>query len=614
MAVDINYFLTIIMIFIRMTSFFMVVRVFYPTGTPMILKVVFGIIISFAVAPGVDGSTISNITNNFTLAFFIINEIICGLVLGYITNLIFDVVTMAGSFMDMQIGLSMMNVVDPTSKNSVTMMSNLSNFFAIVIFFIIDGHHILIKSLVQSFSVVKIGAGVNFQTSFESFVEIFTQYFIIGIRIAIPIILILLITDLCMSLVSRTVPSLNVMILGMPIKIMVGLVSFVVLLPVMAKLIVYGVNILPDSFDKIFKYMQYAPLVLIFADDGDKTEQASPKKLEDARKKGQIARSKDVSIALTMVACTMAVMITFAALGNTLKQYLVQYLQAGILQTVDENTSGYIAQSFIVNSLKCILPFAFIILIAGVVAGLMQTRFLFTTETLKPKFSKLNPIAGFKNIFSKKSVADLIKNLAVVTVISLVAYNYIVNNYKDILTYGNLEFSALGGKVLSLITGIFVQISIVLILIAAIDYFVQIMFFKKDMKMSKQEVKDEYKQMEGDPQIKNKIKQKQREIASRRMMAAIPDATVVITNPTHLAIAIKYEDGKMEAPRVVAKGADFIALKIKEIAKENAVPIMENKPIARMLYEKVEIDEEVPQEMYQAVAEILAIVYNLNKK
>ena len=153
-----------------------------------------------------------------------------------------------------------------------------------------------------------------------------------------------------------------------------------------------------------------------------------------------------------------------------------------------------------------------------------------------------------------------------------------------------------------------------LVLIAAIDYFVQFRFFKKDMRMSKQEIKEEYKQMEGDPKIKGKIKQKQREMATRRMMSQVADATVVITNPTHLAIALKYEEGVSEAPKVVAKGADLVAIKIKELAKENDVPIMENKTLARMIYKEVEIDQDIPHHMYQAVAEVLAMVFKLKNK
>jgi flagellar biosynthetic protein FliR/FlhB len=158
------------------------------------------------------------------------------------------------------------------------------------------------------------------------------------------------------------------------------------------------------------------------------------------------------------------------------------------------------------------------------------------------------------------------------------------------------------------------KITIMLVIIGAVDYFIQVKLFNKDLKMSKQEVKEEYKQMEGDPQVKSKIKQRQREMASGRMMSSVADATVIITNPTHLAIAIKYEDGVNEAPKVVAKGAELIALKIKEIAKENNIPIMENKPLARLIYEQVEIEQEIPQDMFQAVAEILAVVYKLKKK
>lgn len=172
----------------------------------------------------------------------------------------------------------------------------------------------------------------------------------------------------------------------------------------------------------------------------------------------------------------------------------------------------------------------------------------------------------------------------------------------------------MGVEIKKLIVGIFTQISIVLVVIAAIDYFFQFRMHNKDLKMTKQEIKEEYKQSEGDPQLKGKIKQKQREMSQRRMMQSVADATVVITNPTHLAIALKYEEGSnMEAPKVVAKGADYAAIKIKGIAKENDIPIVENKPLARLMYERVEIDEDIPQDLYQGVAEILAVVMKLKK-
>ena len=253
-------------------------------------------------------------------------------------------------------------------------------------------------------------------------------------------------------------------------------------------------------------------------------------------------------------------------------------------------------------------------MIAGVAASIAQSGFMLTGEPLKPSFSKLNPIKGFKNIFSMKSLADLVKNLIVVTIVGYLGYKYVKDNYESILQISNIYLPSLGKEVLKLILGIFMQITIVLVIIGAIDYFIQFRLYNKDLKMSKQEVKEEYKQMEGDPQVKNKIKQRQREMASGRMMSSVADATVIITNPTHLAVAIKYEDGVNESPKVVAKGAELIALKIKEVAKENDIPIMENKPLARLIYDQVEIDEEIPQEMFQAVAEILAMVYKLKKK
>ena len=187
-------------------------------------------------------------------------------------------------------------------------------------------------------------------------------------------------------------------------------------------------------------------------------------------------------------------------------------------------------------------------------------------------------------------------------------------NYKSILSMGNVYFPSLGLEIKNLVMGIFTKITMLMIVLAIIDYVLQRRIFSKEMRMSKQEVKEEFKQMEGDPQVKGKIKQKQREMATRRMMQAVPDATVVITNPTHIAIALKYEEGGMNVPKVTAIGADNIAIKIKEIAKDNDIPIIENKPLARAIYDTLDIGSEIPGEMYQAIAEILALVFKMKKQ
>lgn len=611
--VNTAYFLALILVFIRLTSFFLVAKSLFPKGTPPILKGAIGMILSFAIISGINYQVVLEINNNYMLVYSVVSEIMSGVILGFIANMIFEFIRMAGGYMDIQIGLSMMNILDPSSETTSTPFSNLSYFISMVIFFIIDGHHLLIKCLIQSFKVVNIGQNIVFQDTFSVVLDAFREYFVVGVKIAIPLVLIIIITDLCMALVSRTVPAINVMILGMPVKMVVGLLTFIALLPIMIKIISYAFNLIPDIIEEMLKVLPAAPIVLIFANE-EKTEEATPKKKSEARKKGQIARSKDVGLAITMVTCTLVILLLSGMIVGNLKDTMVYFLQSGMLQDINEMSIKSIVLTVLMKAGLCILPVVVPIMIAGIVASLMQTGFLLTGEPLKPKFSKLNPISGFKNMFSKKSFVDLLKNLAVVTVIGFIGFLYVRDNYDKILQISNTYLPSLGGQVQDLVVGIFFQVSVVLVIIAAADYFVQFKFHQKDLRMTKQEIKEEYKQMEGDPQIKSKIKQKQREMATRRMMASVADATVVITNPTHLSIALKYEEGNNEAPKVVAKGADLVALKIKEVAKENDVPIMENKPLARMIYEQVDIDREVPQEMYQAVAEILDMVYKLKNK
>lgn len=611
--VNTAYFLALILVFIRLTSFFLVAKSLFPKGTPPILKGAIGMILSFAIISGINYQVVLEINNNYMLVYSVVSEIMSGVILGFIANMIFEFIRMAGGYMDIQIGLSMMNILDPSSETTSTPFSNLSYFISMVIFFIIDGHHLLIKCLIQSFKVVNIGQNIVFQDTFSVVLDAFREYFVVVVKSAIPLVLIIIITDLCMALVSRTVPAINVMILGMPVKMVVGLLTFIALLPIMIKIISYAFNLIPDIIEEMLKVLPAAPIVLIFANE-EKTEEATPKKKSEARKKGQIARSKDVGLAITMVTCTLVILLLSGMIVGNLKDTMVYFLQSGMLQDINEMSIKSIVLTVLMKAGLCILPVVVPIMIAGIVASLMQTGFLLTGEPLKPKFSKLNPISGFKNMFSKKSFVDLLKNLAVVTVIGFIGFLYVRDNYDKILQISNTYLPSLGGQVQDLVVGIFFQVSVVLVIIAAADYFVQFKFHQKDLRMTKQEIKEEYKQMEGDPQIKSKIKQKQREMATRRMMASVADATVVITNPTHLSIALKYEEGNNEAPKVVAKGADLVALKIKEVAKENDVPIMENKPLARMIYEQVDIDREVPQEMYQAVAEILAMVYKLKNK
>lgn len=604
------YFLALFLIFLRVTSFFVITNVFFPKGTPKTLKAMFSLIFAFALLGGIDYESIKEITSNYYLIIYMFFEVTNGLILGLISNIAFEVLLMAGSLIDVHIGLSMVNTIDPNSEASTTITGNLLHYVALVIFFIVDGHHMLIKSLIESFVLLPIGKGLFHGDTMMTMIEIVANYFVIGLKIAIPIVLIIILADVSMGLISRAVPQINVMILGMPVKMLIGIIAISVSLPIIIKVFVSNISYLPDIYRKIINTV---PLIFLIGAD-EKTEEATPKKKSDSRKKGQVPRSKDIGLAITLIATTLVIAALSSFVVSILRSNTIYFLGDMGTMELTENSLKSINLLVLSKAAIAIMPVILPIMIAGVAASLIQSGFLIVKDAIKPSFGKLNPLNGFKNMFSKKSLVELVKNLILISIIIFMAYNYIKDNFDKIMQIGNLYLPSLGIEVKSLLIGIFVKICVLLVVVAIIDYIVQYRLFQKDIRMTKQEIKEEYKQMEGDPQIKSKIKQKQREISQRRMMQSVGEATVVITNPTHLAIAIKYTEGQMEAPKVVAKGADNIAIKIKEKAMESKIPIIENKPLARLIYETVDIDKDIPQDMYQAVAEVLAMVYKLDKK
>lgn len=351
-----------------------------------------------------------------------------------------------------------------------------------------------------------------------------------------------------------------------------------------------------------------------FADNDDKTEEPTAKRKQDARKKGQVPKSTELNSAVVLLAVFICLKNfglnlyskMFELMNLTFEVYMVKedlFTNAGIMA---------LATELAVRFFSALLPiFAFAMLV-GVIANLMQTGLIFTTESIKPKFSNINPINGLKQTFSLKNTAEFfIKTILKVTVVGFIAYSTIKENYTAIINTLNLNASSIAQYIMGTIIDLGIKISAWLVAVAVIDVVVQIRKHKKELRMTKQEIKEEFKQTEGNPQIKGKIKQKQRQMAVNRMMQQIPKADVVITNPTHFAVAIKYSPEESDAPLVIAKGQDYIALRIKEIAKENKVEIVENKALARTLYAAVEIGEPIPEELYQAVAEILAYVYSI---
>lgn len=360
-----------------------------------------------------------------------------------------------------------------------------------------------------------------------------------------------------------------------------------------------------------------------FADDGqggEKTEEPTQKKLDDARDEGQVAKSREIANGLGLLALFLVLKLWIGTMGRQfLESFDMVYARIPDICKLRGGTSpaGDIAtllRIIMLRLLLIILPVFLVGVIVAFVSDLVQVKWHPTTKPLKPKGSKLNPINGFKKIFSAQSLVELVKSIAKIFLIAYVTYSYIKDKQPLLFSLYDMPMMQSVNLIGNTVINLGIRISAIYMIIAALDFAYQKYKFNKDMKMTKQEIKEEYKNSEGDPEIKGKIKQRMREASQRRMMQSVPQADVVITNPTHYAVAVKYDPETAPAPIVVAKGADFVAQKIKEIARENDVQIVEDKPLARMLYANVDIDDQVPPELYQAVAEVLAFVYHAQGK
>lgn len=351
-------------------------------------------------------------------------------------------------------------------------------------------------------------------------------------------------------------------------------------------------------------------------DGGDKTEEPTTKKLSDARKEGQVAKSTELITATGLLTLFVALKIF---LDYVIKQF-VQVFQK-VYSKIDrvsseEFNSTVFAVLFtdgIWTIIKICFPIFIMIMLTSFIVVAFQVKWEVSGKLIMPKFSKINPISGFSKIFSKDKIVELIISVAKILIIFYIVYDALNDNWGLLISLYDLSLFQAVALIGDTIIDLGLQISFVFLIIGFADYIYQKFKFKKDMRMTKQEVKDEFKNSEGDPQIKSKIRARMREASQRRMMQELPQADVVITNPTHLAAAIKYDKESSDAPILIAKGADYLAMKIKEVAKENNIEIVENKPLARMLYYNVELGAEIPPELYQMTAEVLAYIYGLNK-
>lgn len=344
----------------------------------------------------------------------------------------------------------------------------------------------------------------------------------------------------------------------------------------------------------------------------DKTEPATPKRRQEARKKGEVAKSRELSSVAVLSAGVIylyfaTTRMTFS-LGHIIERTFlsIPQLKLSDIKLLEKATQ------LLVDFLWLVLPMMLVLFVVALLANFLQTGLIWSVEPLAPKASKIDPIKGLKRIFAKRSLVELGKSIFKLIIVGWAAFSTIKEDFSRLLPLLYQEkiqiISLLGETSFKVI----VRCCWVIAILAILDYFYQKWEFEQKLKMTKQEVKEEFKQTEGDPMVKGKIRSAQREMARRRMMEEVPKADVVITNPTHFSVALKYDAAKMASPKIVAKGANRIAFRIREVATENGIPIVENKPLAQNLY-KLELGDEIPSEFYQAVAEVLAYVYSLKK-
>ena len=356
-------------------------------------------------------------------------------------------------------------------------------------------------------------------------------------------------------------------------------------------------------------------LMLFAAKDegGEKTEKASQKKIEDSRKKGQVPKSNDVNNFVTLLGAFSFLLFFGPSLISKVRQWLSHYIvSSGDIERV--LTPHQLFLEGVNYFLEFIVMLFLPMMIVGVVSNIAQTGFLFVVEPLKPQFSKLNPIQGFKEMFSQRKWFDLLKNILKLGLVVFISWQFVVDKQADLLNLSYMKLTDALFVLGTFVRDLMIRILMLIGVLSVADYAFQRYKFMDDLKMSKQEQKEEYKQLEGDPVIKGLRRQKQREIAMNQMMKMVPEATVIVTNPTHYAVALRYRMDQDNAPVVLAKGVDAKALKIREIAKEHDIPIIENRPLARSLYATVDINHEIPFEMYEAVRDLLVLVYELDRK
>lgn len=349
-------------------------------------------------------------------------------------------------------------------------------------------------------------------------------------------------------------------------------------------------------------------------DDSQKTEEPTRKRLEEAAKRGQIASSREVSSFFILLAFTLLLVWILPGLSKKTMGMMTRFLSDAESIEMDQGNLGDLMIETVIDmALIAAVPFA-LLAVAAIFSNLIQSKMVFSADPIMPRLDKLSPLKGFGRIFSRRSLVEFIKGIIKITIVGTIAFAAVWPYLHFMQVMPNEDIKDVLAFLMTMAERMLIGVCIAMFFIAILDFVYQYFEYIRSLRMTKQEVRDEYKQQEGDPMVKQRLRSIRMERARQRMMSAVPKADVVITNPTHFAVALKYDSGAMAAPTVVAKGMDFIAQQIRKLAEQNEVPIIENAPLARALFDSVEIGQEIPYEHYKAVAEVISAIYRMKGK
>lgn len=598
----------LLLIMIRVSSFIIVSPVFFPKGINNIFKIIFSFVFSLILFSIIAQDIEITVQNEVQYIFLIFSEVIIGILIGIFVNLLFQLFSGIGSILDSQGGFSSAQIFDPMTNNNSSVIEKFFYWVSLSVFIILNGHHYFIRAFIFSYYKIKIG-DLNFTSNIlDSFVNTAFIIFRSSFMIIFPIIIVLIFVDVILGIISRIIPKINIIVISFPFKIVVTV-----------GLLIIGVKIIFNKFlslyvdfnDLIFRIFSFAPILFVFSDD--KTEEPTPQKIKKTREEGNVAKSAFLISAISLLGIIVIIMMGGFIL-NEFKNILIHFLRDGVSYNYGPYDVVDIFKSVVFKSLMLIIVPSFIFVVLAIISNIVQTGFLITSKSLKPSFRDLNPISNIKNIFSIKVFFDLFRDSIVIAILCYISYKFILDNIEEFFRISNFRVKYSFTSIVPLFMSIFLKIFIIVGVIGIVDFAIEKFRYKKKLKMTKQEVKEEFKQMEGDPEVKAQIKQRAKQIIMQNMMSNVKDSSVIITNPTHISVALRYKQGKDSAPRLLAKGINHMAYRIKEIAQENNVPIVEDKYLARFIYKNVELEEEIPQEIYKAVADILTYIFKINNK